>query len=404
MKIAGRFGWISAGRLLAALLQATSLILVARHVGSSDFGVLAAFMGVLIILQTVFDFGIFTYLTRLRATEPESLLISQVIRTHSYIFVALSFVLCVVASVMSFLGGLPWWVLIALACSGAIDREADVRLTLAMADGDVWKNTTVLVTRRIIVLMLFLSLIPYLADKVLAFGLASLFSAILGLWMSRRLVVIKRIDGRLEWETLKSIFSASRPFWVHSMGVQARNFDVLIVTVVTSPMIAGYYGIIARSLNPLMMFSSSLAQVLFPVLARSNGKNLKPFLIPVGLILTAVFGAYGVGAVFADEIVSLVFGREFMPSVPGFRWALLGLVFFSLSAIQASILQARGLERMVGRISILVSVVALAGIGYGAYELGVVGAAMALACSYVLQCGLFAYLVFDRFMYARKSA
>lgn len=229
-------------------------------------------------------------------------------------------------------------------------------------------------------------------DPIVAFGLASLMSALIGVWMSRRLVAYSVTPNWPSGVELRSIFRVSRSFWAHSMGMQARNLYAVIVAAVSGSVAAGHYGAISRSLNPMMMLSSSLSTVLFPIAARAGIKRPKAILWAVAAIMAVIVGVYGTMAVYADVLVQLIFGDAFLPAVPGFRWVLVGLVFSSLSSIQASLLQARGFERSVGGISILMSLVALGGIAYGSHLAGVTGASMALAFSYVVQCALYTWL------------
>lgn len=389
-----RFAWIVASRLLAALLQAVTLVLIARNAGPSLFGVLAAFLGLVVILQVVSDCGIATYITRLRAKQPDAPQIAVALKVHQCLGVLACVLLVGTAILVAYIGDRPWWSLILLAVAGYLERQSDVRLTLALADGDVWKNAINLVLRRMVTLLMVIVGGYMSIDAILTFGIASFVAAVISLLMSRKMVRVQGTVAQLGLLEFRSILLVSRSFWVNSIGVQLRNLDVFLIAALATPAIAGYYGAIARSLNPLMMISSSLASVLLPMVARSDGRVGKSLLAPVGGVLGLVSAFYIGMAIYADKLVPFLFGSQFTPAVSGFRVVLVGLIFASVSSLLSSFLQARGFEKYVGRVSILTSVVSLSGIVIGVVLAGVLGATVGLVVAYVVQATLLFVVTF----------
>lgn len=380
-----KFTWLVISRLIAALLQAASLIVVARNAGPENFGIVAAFMGLVIVFQTIFDCGLFTFITKLRASEAESPAVSIALTTYRYIGLGLCLVLTVMAISLSVAGEMPWWTLVPLAFAGWLERQGDVRLTVALADGEVWKNSATLVIRRSITLGLLLALGLTAVSPVVAFGIASLVASVVSLGLSYKLVVVKVEAGSISIAEVRQLLRNSRPFWVNSIGVQIRNVDVLLVGTVASPVAAGLYGAIARSLNPLMLLASSMASVLLPMAVKTDRKSGRSLIVPVISLMCLIAFVHILAAVFADKYVPLLFGAEFIPAVSGFRVVLIGIIFASFSSIQTALLQARGREVMVGKVSLVTSVLALCGIAIGAHQGGVLGATIGLAFSYVAQ-------------------
>ncbi|MFC4902281.1 oligosaccharide flippase family protein [Kocuria oceani] len=383
-----RFAWIAVSRVVAAALQAVALVLIARVTGPSQFGILASFIGLVIIIQVVSDGGIGTYILRLRVNNPNSNQISLALKVHQ-VFGILACVLLIVASViLANATGLLWWLLIPLAVAGYVERQGDVRLTLAIADGDVWKNALGLTLRRLLTLIGVLVGFHTTMDAIFYFGLATLLGSLFSLWLSRRVIDCPRYVGRFGLLECRQLFSACRPFWVNSIGVQLRNLDVVLVATLATPVVAGYYGSVARSLSPLMMISSSLATVLLPIAAGAKGKIERSLVIPVALVLSLVSIFYIGMAYYADEIVLLLFGPQYGPAAGAFRIAVLGLVFSSTSSLLTSLLQARALEQYVAFVSILTSLLSLVAISMGVCFYGLIGAATGLAFAYVVQAVL----------------
>lgn len=376
---------MAGSRLIAALIQAVALILVARQEGPAHFGHMAAFLGVVVVLQALFDLGFSTYITKLRASDPASNQIPLAIRLYQYLGLALLSCLLLAALSFSWLNGQPWWSLLALGASGYVERQSDVRLTIAVADGDVWKNSVTLVCRRGIALALLWVITNAGVDGVTGFGLASLFGSVIGLWLSILFVPLDKSTRRPSWQNFREVFGVSRHFWINSLGAQLRNFDVVIVTALASPVVAGYYGAIARSLNPLLLLSSSVAAVVLPMAVRFRTLRIRSLMAPVVFILVILSVVYMVMAFNSKTLVVLAFGESFAPAVDGFRVVIIGLIFASFSSVQTSLLQAMDKERVAGRVTACTSVIALLGVSIGVLVGDVTGAAVGLAASFALQ-------------------
>lgn len=380
-----RFAWIAASRVVAAALQAVTLVLIARVIGPSQFGILASFIGLIIIIQVISDGGIGTYVLRLRVNDPRSNQISLALKVHKFLGILACVLLMVASIIVANVTGLLWWLLIPLAVAGYVERQGDVRLTLAIADGDVWKNAISLTLRRLLTLLGVLIGFYTTMDAILYFGIATLSGSLLSLWLSRRIIDCPKYVGKFSFRECRELYSACRPFWVNSIGVQLRNLDVILVATLATPVVAGYYGSVARSLSPLMMISSSLATVLLPIAAGAKGKIEKSLVIPVTMVLSMVSMFYIGMAYYADEIVLLLFGPQYGPAAGAFRIAVLGLIFSSTSSLLTSLLQARALEKYVGFVSIFTSFLSLTAISVGVSFYGLIGAATGLALAYVVQ-------------------
>lgn len=386
MSLLSKTSWIAGSRLVAALLQALSLIVVARQVGPADFGILAAFMGVVIVLQALFDFGLSTYITRLRAENASSSGITIAVKIYQYVGLVLLVVTFGCAVSVSLVNQRPWWLLIALAAAGYLERQCDVRLTIAMADGEVWKNSITLLTRRIITLFLLLALMQTEINSIASFGLASLVGAIVSFGLSHKFVVLEKHKDWAKWCHVTGIFSVSKFFWANSLGAQFRNLDVIVVAILATPTVAGYYGAIARSLNPLLLLSTSVATVLLPIAVKSRSMHSKSLYGSIAVVLGFVCMLYVILAFNSGKVVELAFGPSFEPATTGFQIVLLGLCFASASSIQTSLLQASGRERIAGHVSVCTAIMALIGVAGGVFLGGITGAAAGLASSFALQC------------------
>lgn len=383
-----RFLWITASRVVSAVLQAISIILVARAAGTEDFGLLTAFMGIVIIFQALSDLGIMTYVIRLRARTPNSQVVAWALQIYRRMGLVLGICLTGVAVVMALALREPWWLLFPLGLAGCLERQSDIRMGMAVADGEVWKNSLNIITRRSVTLGIVFASINSGVDPVLAFGIASLIASLISLCLSKSLVKVVNSREKVNREGIREIFSVSKSFWANSLGVQLRNLDAFLVTAIGGATVGGYYGAVSRSLNPLMMVSSSLAGIVLPMAARTDGKTGRDITVPVAIVTFLTSSMYVVLAFNAEALVIFLFGEGYLQAADGFRIVLIGLIFASLSALQTSFLQARGAEKMVGRVAMATSLVSLSGISVGVAISGVEGAAVGLASAYFMQCVL----------------
>lgn len=383
MSLIKSFAWLTSSRLIAALLQAGALILVARQAGPSGFGILSAFMGVIVVVQTVLDFGLPTYITKSRAEQSDAKAI-KALRLYQFLGIALCVVLCAISVLFGMTPGYEWWWLLPLGLAGWLERQSDVRLTIALADGDVWKNSLNLVVRRGSAILILLLGINFRLDAVPAFALASVLAALLSWALSRRLVVLPETPERITRSAAKKVLRDSSAYWANSMGAQIRNLDVLLVTLMGNPVTAGQYGAVSRSIGPLRMVTASLSTVLLPAVIRTKGNQKRKLAGVILVILALISGMYVLLIILSEDIVQALLGPAYAPAAYAFRLVVVGLIFASIISVLTPILQANGSQAIVGRASLLFSVVSLAGVGTGTWLGGVTGAGAGLAISYAL--------------------
>ncbi|MEX5270577.1 lipopolysaccharide biosynthesis protein [Kocuria sabuli] len=380
------FAWLTSGRLIAALLQAATLILVARRAGPAEFGILSAFMGAIIVVQAMVDLGLPTYITKSRAEMIGGTQAVRALRLYGFIGLLLGVILGAVSLTFSVVAGNAWWWLLPLALAGWLERQSDVRLTIALADGDVWKNSLNLVVRRGVAILLLLLGINLQWDAIPAFGAASLLAALLSWVLSRRLVVLEEVTEPGKWSEARQIIRDSRAYWANSLGAQVRNLDVLLVGLMGNPVAAGQYGAVSRSIGPLRMVTASLSTVLLPAAVRFKGEQRRKLRWAIIAILSLMSALYILLVIFSKDIVVLLLGTAYAPASFAFQLVVIGLIFASITSVLTPLLQAEGQQAVVGRASLSFSLVSLAGVAAGTYFGGVTGAGAGLAITYAFHC------------------
>ena len=131
---------MSSGRIIAAVLQSVSLVLVSRLLPVSEFGHLATFLGVTTLAQVVLDFGVGSLVTRERAAKPDNPVVAAALRFTNVSSLGLSATLLIGLTGAALLFSDAYWQMLPLAVWAAAERNADTRLSVAFADGDVQIN------------------------------------------------------------------------------------------------------------------------------------------------------------------------------------------------------------------------------------------------------------------------
>lgn len=129
------------------------------------------------------------------------------------------------------------------------------------------------------------------------------------------------------------------------------NMDKIILGYFVSTEFIGYYSAafnIITSLAPLIVFSD----ILFPIFTRMKDKRAKmafekTLRLTFILSLLIFFGIF----LFADQIISIIFGAEYLAAAPLLRFSSLLLIFFPLSEIFSNYLISRG---QVSKVSTLI--------------------------------------------------
>lgn len=399
-KLASQFAWVSVGRLLGALIQAVTMLLLARDLGPHEFGIFSAVLGTVIVVQSALDLGIATMVVKERAADPQSPVIHSALRVADHS----SFVLAgVIGLPLVALGTLldPFFLLLLpLSVWAACERHSETWLSVPLADGDARINTQNLLIRRTATALLYVGAVFAGIHAAVAFSAAMALTALISLIVIRK-VVSGRLTPPLAPLTVREIVRISWPFWVNSLGTQARNLDTLLVSALAGPSQAGLYAATSRATGPLRILSTSMAAVLLPASAGKERKQLRK-LFKLVWAMTAVCGLlYGALMVLVPAVVQLFLGEDYRGAVLPLQIVLAGLVFAALSSLFNSILQGAGLQYYVAKTSVITTSACLILVSIGSLFQGAIGAAMALSISFVFQSAILAARVSK---YARKPA
>jgi O-antigen/teichoic acid export membrane protein len=382
-----QFSWLFIARLGGAGLQAVTLLLLAREVTLTEFGIVNAVIGVGMVASAFTDFGVGAFLTKLRAANPGDAKLADAVRVNRASAVGIS----VAGAALLLLLGLTkseiYLALLPLVLWIAAEKVTEALLSFAVADGDTLENTISVIFRRTTGLLVFILLVWAGIDGVFSYCVAQAVSGTLGagLALHRLGERVPSFSGGNPFRILRE----SWPFWINTAAAQVRNLDVTVVAMVGGAGVAGVYAVPSRLTTPLRLIPTTLAQIALPAASRGGRGSMKALLRAVAIVMALMTVVLGAIALAADWLVSLL-GSEYSDAAIPLRILCGGLLFASLASFMNSILQGRGLQNWVATTSTITGVGSLAGVAVGAWLGGAVGAVLGLALSFVVQVALLA--------------
>ncbi|MCR2784959.1 MULTISPECIES: oligosaccharide flippase family protein [unclassified Microbacterium] len=389
--ISGQFFWVSGGRFMGALLQAVTLALFARVATPALFGVVASLTGIFLLMHALTDLGVTSHMTAVRASDPASGVVSAALRFNLWSSIVMAAVLTVLAVAWSAVSGVEAGALVGLAVATSIDRYADLRATLALADGNAKIFVGNMNLRRLVTLAAFLASIavgaPALAGLAIATVIGSLAAGLSAFALTRA------VELGSDPVPLGALIRGSWPYWLNTVGTQIRNLDVAVVTAAGGPLASGFYAAASRLTSPFRIIPTAMATVLLPAVSRlrAQGRGLAPAAKPAALVVFTTSAVYAFGVLIAPWVVTLVLGAAYAGAVVPVQIVMASMPFAAVASVLGSILQGVGQTRIVGSAAIAMSSVCLVMAFVGASLSGAAGAAMGLGFSYLVQAGILSY-------------
>lgn len=359
---AGR--WTATSAVLRALLQVLQAVVLARLLAPADFGLMAIVAALLVVIGLFADFGISRALIYYEDVSDEAR--SSLFWLNLGLALGLSLALAALAPVLAALYAMPALAPAVLAASPVFFLTALGSQFSVLAEKEL--RFAPLAINEIVAAAL-----GFIASLTLAMRGAGVYALIGG-----SLVAAAALSG-LAWlrlsEGRRPQFHLSvkevRPHLRYGAnlvgesiaGTFVRQADVFVSGMFAAP---GALGIFALprdlSLKVAAMVNPILTRVGFPVMARlqSDPAALKSaYLHTLRMTASVNFPVYLALAVFADELVPLLFGPQWLEAVPYLRvFALWGLVRSTGNPV-GSLLHATGQVRraLVWNLALLATLV-----------------------------------------------
>ena len=178
---------------------------------------------------------------------------------------------------------------------------------------------------------------------ILSLSVIYLFSVLFLSWKAQKIFKFKAKRINTSYLENKRIIKFISGLSLLSLSaILYGNIDKIILGYFVSTEFIGYYSAafnIITSLAPLIVFSD----ILFPIFTRMDNKRAEPAFKKT-LRLTSIFSllAFFVVFLFANQIIFVIFGTEYLTAAPLLRFSSLLLISFPLSEVFSNYLISRG--------------------------------------------------------------
>ena len=362
-------------RVISGLLQVVMFALVAREIGSSQFGSMISALVTVQLIGTVLEFGFGALLmSRKFVIEKKhltgTLLSSNILISGLEATLGLLMYLIVPAH-SNFLSPLTL-----LLLWGAGERLTNLGLSFAISQSDPQEIRRNILSRRLLTFFCFsvitltgtwtiLSFCVFLDVSSLVGGLISVFR-------------YKAYLTKINWNYFRTILILGFPFQANSFMNQFRNLDVLLLNFFVSSTVAGNYALALRFSQPFSIPMSTLSQTGITAISSNNRIMREAFFKRYAKVLKICIFFCFIISFFPTESIA----RKILPNYPaidyGFKLQSLAFIFFGVIAIETSILQGIEEKDFLYKNSLLMILLTLLATVTGGYIFGVVGASTGL--------------------------
>lgn len=348
---------LRAGNLIARLLL---LITIARHVSPAAFGLVVFAVSVAEIAKVVSDFGIDTLAIREFAAERES-------RAND------SFAAVLAAAKLSFgivvYAALAGWFLLTRSHEQAVLGiiVGATMMTALLANFSIDYFTARLRMARVLpavfgtniaITLLAIAALPHVPDirvQVAVFPAIELATGAVLLLLLRRERTLE--IGRLAFAGVPGLIRRSLSIAVTSIVIMIYSrLDIMVLASSLDPGALGYYGIAFRISEPFQIAAAAFGLSVFSRFSsdfRGSGSSSlehTAFRYIIGTLGYGVVAALGLGLLAPPLIERMLPG--YVPAIPILRVLSAALVFRTLNATLAGIIQGAGRFRLLTGIAV----------------------------------------------------
>ena len=367
--------FLSTGLALAQGCTALAYLITARTLGPSDFGEVAAYVGIAMLIVAAGDFGFTAWVVRELARSDSRELFATSLGVRAIVAGGMGAIWTAGTAIVWMAGLGPWYGPI-LGVWVAASLLWATLLAPLQASERMHEVAAVTAVERVVLLGLVaigtLTTTPgaFLVAGLAAGGIVS--SAVALCLVDPSMRRVRRPKVREIVSALRSSFG----FALSSLALQAQRLDVAIVGLTAGSFSAGIYAAPARLTNALGILPTAFSSSLFPRAAKQKGviwtrelfRSLALLLLVMITITVPLF-------IFAHTLAAAVLGHQYRSSGNVLRVILVGMLVASINQPIALTYQARGLENFVAKAIAAGSALGLATIAVGARLDGAGGAA-----------------------------
>jgi O-antigen/teichoic acid export membrane protein len=253
---------------------------------------------------------------------------------------------------------------------------------------------------KILALVLISILVVFHGRSVELFFAATALSVIVTfLWALARLRRVSTAPPKVSWPVFRqSIGIGLRAYTIAFFGFLLLRIDLLMVKYMLGATEAGYYSISQVLAENTMMFPVVIGLLLFPKLSALKEREEKLQLANKAVLVTAalMLPAVVIAAFAAGPLISLAFGRNFLPAVGPFVWLMPGTYFLGIETVMVQLLNSEGFPPIIVVAWIVSTLINVALNFWAIPHYGITGASIVSSVCYFLMFVVVSAVVWKR--------
>ena len=203
----------------------------------------------------------------------------------------------------------------------------------------------------------------------------------------------------------QSVNIGMRAYLIAFFGFLVLRIDLLMVKYMLGATQAGYYSISEVLAENTMMFPVVVGLLLFPKLSALEDRHEKLRLANKSILVTAalMFPVVVIATLAAAPLISIAFGRDFLPAVAPFAWLMPGTYFLGIETVMVQLLNSDGFPPIIVVAWIADTIINVAANFWAIPRYGITGASIVSSVCYFL-IFVFVSVIVWRNNYARNPA
>lgn len=327
--------WLGFGNIAGRLIRAVVIIYTARKLGAADYGIFSYALSLAAFFTLFSDIGVNAILTKEGAKKP--LLRYEYFSTIFFIKI----VLLIISLLLIFLlapiftkipEALPLIPIIAFILIFDAIREFSSAYTRALEKMELEAGVFIFTNIAVVIFSLAALIIkPTIFTLTIGYAAGSALGALAMVLVLRK--EYKNVFGYFNKKLIYPIISAAWPFaFLGLLGGIMINMDMIMLGWMRTAQELGFYAAAQKPVLLLYLVPSIIATSIFPVFSRFSAKDTtalfrsiieKVITLIIAVALPLIFG----GIILSQEIIQIIYGNEYLPSIPAFQILILTILF-----------------------------------------------------------------------------
>ncbi|MBD1538838.1 oligosaccharide flippase family protein [Arthrobacter sp. S13_S34] len=361
-------------RGFGSCLQAILLVLFARAVDQTLFGLTNALLGLGAIAAVLADLGITAYIVRTWSFDRDPQRVVRALRVGNSAALVLGLVLTAAFATASVAVDAPLY-LSFIAAWISFEKCTEAYLSVHSAEQRTLIPAVSIILRRALPLAVFAGLLFFSVDALLALVIALCLGGLVG-QLHGYYALPKFLRVKTTALSARVVLSECRAFGIAALASQIRNADTFLVSLFAGLAASGAFAAAMKLTIPIYLVASAVALSIMPGIAKAGMKAV--LRIAVILVSGGCLGVVGLVAVrpWMDPVMTWIYGPAYSGSGLLLCLVLCGTFIGAVGFPLAALLQALNLTRTVAQIEVAGALMVVAGIAAGAVLGEAVGAAV----------------------------